>query len=325
MNDFQRITLKRLAKLLEFFSLRNVSENAPQKDQVMGKSLVVLSLLSVAILQDHPSFLILLVPSIVETVQVQHFWSRITASSGFKGPHISWTKRWEETLVALPAPRAPTGEIVEQICPLRPFPTLLWGLLPTSAGETFPCIQRTVPLLPLCYHCPEYNSQLGTGLPISFSAEKKEQANYQTSYLIHVGEIKPPLQQPFSQKSEWEVQPFCLWIRWPCCLIPKYCGDNKPLSLWRSIPTCGSGLVLQSTPAEHAGCLLTAALLTLQDRADVPHGLPGQWPKQMPRSACQHFDGERALNVRMLYPCSALFSFSNNFYLNPLMHHLVIL
>lgn len=73
MNDFQRITLKRLAKLLEFFSLRNVSGNAPQKDQVMGKSLVVLSLLSVAILQDHPSFLILLVPSIVETVQVQHF------------------------------------------------------------------------------------------------------------------------------------------------------------------------------------------------------------------------------------------------------------
>lgn len=73
MNYFQRITLKRLAKLLEFFSLRNVSENAPQKDQVMGKSLVVLSLLSVAILRDHPSFLILLVPSIVETVQVQHF------------------------------------------------------------------------------------------------------------------------------------------------------------------------------------------------------------------------------------------------------------
>lgn len=73
MNDFQRMTFKRLAKLLKVFSLRNVSENAPQKDQVMGKSLMVFSWLSVAVLPVHPSFLILLVPSVVETVQVQHF------------------------------------------------------------------------------------------------------------------------------------------------------------------------------------------------------------------------------------------------------------
>lgn len=73
MNDFQRMTFKRLAKLLKVFSLRNVSENAPQKDQVMGKSLMVFSWLSVAVLSVHPSFLILLVPSVVETVQVQHF------------------------------------------------------------------------------------------------------------------------------------------------------------------------------------------------------------------------------------------------------------
>lgn len=72
MNDFQRMTLKRQAKLFKV-SLRNVSKNASQKDQVTGKSLMVFSWLSVAILHGHPSFLILLVPSVVETVQVQHF------------------------------------------------------------------------------------------------------------------------------------------------------------------------------------------------------------------------------------------------------------
>lgn len=40
-----------------------------------------------------------------------------------------------------------TGETVEQICPLQPFPTLLWGYLTTSAEKTCPCTQRTVPLL----------------------------------------------------------------------------------------------------------------------------------------------------------------------------------
>lgn len=43
----------------------------------------------------------------------------------------------------------PTGEIMEQIFILQPFPTLLRGHLPTSAGETSPCSQRTVLLLPL--------------------------------------------------------------------------------------------------------------------------------------------------------------------------------
>lgn len=85
--------------------------------------------------------------------------------------------------------------------------------------------------------------------------------------------------------------------------------------------TCASGLVLQSTPADQTGCPLTVALLTLQGRAEVLHGLPGQWPKQLPRSACLHF----GLNLRMLYPCCAPFGFSNNFYLNTPMHHLIIL
>lgn len=42
-----------------------------------------------------------------------------------------------------------TGEIVEQISLLQPFPALLQGLLPTSAGETCPCCRQTVLLLPL--------------------------------------------------------------------------------------------------------------------------------------------------------------------------------
>lgn len=70
----------------------------------------------------------------------------------------------------------------------------------------------------------------------------------------------------------------------PSCSIPKYYGDpsEDPSPLAAQRETCALDLALQSTTAEWAENRLTAALLTLQGGADVPQGLPGQRPKQIP-------------------------------------------
>jgi len=72
----------------------------------------------------------------------------------------------------------------------------------------------------------------------------------------------------------------------------KPCEDPSPSVSQRE--TYALGLVLQTPTAEWTACLLAAALLLLRGGADVSQGLPGQRPK---RSAYQHFDLERALNL----------------------------
>lgn len=174
----------------------------------------------------------------------------------------------------------PVGEITEQICLLQ--------LSPPCSKDTHLLRQET--LVParegrfccLGYHSPEH----GVGLSGSFLAGKKEQANYQRSCLVCLAETRPSLRRAPSQKFERHARPCCLCVGRPCCSTPKCCGNDKRLSLWRSIPrrahreACGSGLVLQAVAAEGLW-LLTAALLTLPG-ADVPRGPAGQRPKQTP-------------------------------------------
>lgn len=131
-------------------------------------------------------------------------------------------------MVIHPAPRAPLERllIVGLSSPLQlssPFPpfsedTCLFHqerLAPVHKGQFLCCLH---------YLCPECNSQLGIGLSISFSAEKKEQENYQISYCICVGELKPSAD---IQSEFWQVQPFCLWIWWPSSSYLNTVGTTK--------------------------------------------------------------------------------------------------
>lgn len=208
--------------------------------------------------------------------------------------------------------QGPPGEIAD-CWALQPFPTFLWGHLPVSSGETCPCTQGTVPLLP--------------PLPLSWVqlTAWDRAVHLLLSWKERTGKLPDKLldlcrwTKTFSRHSvRILASPTLLPLDLVALLlISKYCWNNKILSLWRSIPpqraTCASGLVLRCTPADQTGCPLTAALLIMQGRAEVSHGLPGQGPKQMLRSACRHFNLERALNLRMLCPCRAPFGFGNNF------------
>lgn len=177
------MTLERLAKLLTAFFLRNGSENAPQKDQVMEKSLKkglvptlhVSSAWSSQFLGSLctfccTAFLILNYctqkfhrsSNLLDT-EVRNLWPCFQ----LRWPH------WRDHRADLPSP-ALTPPCSEDTC-------LLWQdrHVPVQEGQCFCC---------LCYGCPEHwvmGSQLGVELS-SFLAEKKEWANYQTTWFVQM-------------------------------------------------------------------------------------------------------------------------------------------
>lgn len=99
MSDLQRMTLKRLAKLLKVLPLRNVSENAPSESY--GEILNDLFLVVCSSFAWSSQFL---VPSIVETVQVQHFCELLhpVVSKDLRSPGHRGEKPWSQ--VQLPGP-----------------------------------------------------------------------------------------------------------------------------------------------------------------------------------------------------------------------------